>query len=125
MPSRASASSSSLAARVSRTVRAMPPPARGDLEVAPAQEPLLELVRPPAAEGEMGVAVDQAGNHQPAAGIVALGVAELRRQCRAGADPADAVAFPHQRGVRDRVDLPLPAFGAAGGELADVLEEVH
>ncbi len=53
-------SSSSLAARVARTVLAMPPPLRGDFRVADALQALFEFTAAVAAEHRVGVAVDQA-----------------------------------------------------------------
>ena len=49
-----------IAARVALTVERMPPPARGDLLIARAVQPLLELAGAVAGEDEMGVAIDQA-----------------------------------------------------------------
>ena len=116
-----SSSSASVAARVCRTVRGDAAARRGDLEIAPAQDPLLELVGAPAGEGEMGVAVDQAGNHQPPAGIEPLGTRDTPPAARArGPTQRIASPIPGQRGVGDDVDVALPALGATGGELADV-----
>ncbi len=98
---------------------------RRNLQVAPPEDPLLEFVGAPAAEGQMGVAVHQAGDHQAAAGVEPLGTGVGGGQLTPRAYPADRLPFPYERRIGDRVDLALPAFGAAGGELGDVFEELH
>ena len=94
-----------------------------DVEIAPASKPLLELVGPPAGKGQMGVAVYQPGNHQPPTRVDPLGPPVLRRQLLLRADPADhAIVIPRHRGVGNGVDVALPALGATGGELGDVVQ---
>ena len=116
----------SVAARVCRTVDAMPPPRSRDVEIAPAPNALLELVGPPAAKREMGVAVDQAGNHQPPARIDPLGLPVLGRQLSLRADPADHATHPTTSAASGiSVDVALPALSPTGGQLRDVVQQLQ
>jgi hypothetical protein len=97
----------------------------GDLQVGAAEDPLLELAGAPAGEGEVGVAVDEAGNDEPASGVQALVRPVLEREVGLGPEPADLAVLPGERGLADGVDLRLAAVGAAGGEVAYVAQDRH
>ena len=69
--------------------------------------------------------IDETGNHEHAPGVHPLRGTICRRQLPARPDPLDNAILPRERRVGDRMDLPLPSFGAAGGELGDVVEELQ
>src|SRR5207248_5467198 len=94
--------------------------AGGDVGVGGAAAALGELVGPPAGERQVGVAVDQAGDDEPAAGVDALGGAELGGQVGGGAGPADAAGVPGEGGVGDQAGVVGLKAGAAGGQFADI-----
>jgi hypothetical protein len=97
----------------------------GDLEVGAAEDALLELAGPPAGKGEVGVAVDEAGDHEPAVGVEALIGRVLEREGVLGAEPTDHPVPPGERGVAYGVDLGLAAVGATAGEVAYVAKDRH
>jgi hypothetical protein len=85
-------SSSSIAARVARTVALMPPPRLRDLRVRRAALPRFELAHPVAGVDEMRVAIDEAGR-RPRAGSMQKPLRRgAARQVALGADPRDTSA---------------------------------
>jgi hypothetical protein len=102
-----------------------PAAGRRDLEVTPSEQPLLELLRAPAAERQMGVAVHQARDDQAATRVEPGGAGVGFGDVGPRAYPENGRPLPHQRRVGNGVDLALPAVGAAGDELRNIVEEVH
>ena len=88
-----------------------PPAGGGDLGVADALQPLLELGAAVTAEHQVGVAVDQPGRQPLAAKVKGLGIV-ARRQLGARAYPGDVLPRGDQCGIFD--DRILPA-GHGGG----------
>jgi hypothetical protein len=79
-------------------------PAR-DIEVTAPLNSLLELLGPPAAEGEVGMAVDQTGNDQGTISVPALPGGVVGRQGLFRSDPQQGSTFPDQSGVLDGMDI--------------------
>ena len=104
--------------------RGDPAPRLRDLEVALPPEPALEVLRPPPAEGEVGVAVDQPRDHDPSFGVLLLPLLELGRKVLPRPHPPHDFALPRQRGIGDMADVTLPGAGA-GVEAGDVGEDGH
>ena len=103
----AAISSSSLAARVAVTDETMPPPARAISVVARAMQPHLEFGGAVAAMDEMGMAVDQAGRHQPPFAVDPVSGREVCGQRRHRAAPRRSRSPVHrQRPARDQAKRP-------------------
>ena len=102
-----------------------PASSRGDLQVVPAPDPVGELARPPAAEGEVGVRVHETRDDEAPSGIP-LGFTPVFRGKRRGrSGPADDPVPPHEGRVADEPDVVLADRVRAGGETADVREARH
>jgi hypothetical protein len=86
---------------------------------------LLELAGAPAGEGEVGVAIDETGDHEPASGVEALVRPVFEREVGLGPEPEELAVAPGEGGFADGVDLGLTALGAAGGEVAYVAKDRH
>ena len=71
------------------------------------------------------MAVDEAGYHQAAAGILGRPGGKLAGQIALGTDPADRFALPRHRGTRDHPDVGLPGAWCAGRECSDVPKDWH
>ena len=99
-------------------------PAR-DIEVTAPLISLLELLGAPAAESEVGMAVDQTGDDEGAVGIPRLPIRVLRRQITFRAYPANRLALPDQRGTWDKMNVGLSSLRVAGHECSDALEYRH
>ncbi len=99
--------------------------APGDLEIAAADDTLLELVCSPASEREMCVTVDQSGDHKSPAGIEPLCAMKFRGQLSLGTNPSDRTVVPGQGRIGNGVNVALPAFRAAGGQLTNVVQNLH
>ncbi len=94
-----------------------------DVEIGGALDALLEFVGSPAAEREMGVTIDQSGEHGPAPGVLDREAGERGGHLADGTCPRDAIAIPGQRRIADDVNVGLAAAGTTGGEKPDVGEE--
>ena len=101
-----------------------PAPGR-DLEVALAPDPGLELIGAPAAEREVGVAVHEPGDHEPAPGGVAFLAGEHRGEFRRRPHPGDPVPLPGNRGIPHQVEVPRPAGHPPGHQRGDVEKNRH
>ena len=98
---------------------------RRDLQVALPHDALLELLRPPAAEGEVGVAIHQPRDDDSAAGVLPGEPRERRGDRALRSHPADGFSFPRERGPRKRMHGLLAALLPALVEQGDVGEEGH
>ena len=96
---------------------------RGNLRIALALQPHLELVAAPSAEAEVGVAVDQPGDYQPPVAVDAIRAVRQLRYFRLGAGPANLPIFEQQRCMVDQAGMGLRITGRAGCQLADVAQE--
>jgi hypothetical protein len=105
--------------------RSDPAAASGNVEITASEDSLLELVGSPAAEREMCVTVDQAGDDQSPACIEPFHAAKLPGQLCFRTDPSDSALVPDQRGIGNGVDVTLPALRAARGKLRDVSQHLH
>jgi hypothetical protein len=86
---------------------------------------LLELVAPPAGKGEVSVAVNQSGCHQPAPGVESLSATVFRGELLLAAYPLNQSLIPDHGGLRDDVNVTLLALGPAGRKLCDVSKHLH
>jgi hypothetical protein len=75
----------------------------GDLLVACAFQPHLELARPVAAEDDVAVAVDQPRRDHPPSEVAARRAREGRRQIPRRPDPGDSIAVDRQSALLDQV----------------------
>ena len=83
--------------------------AGGDLREGGAGQPLGVLVVALAAEQRVGVALDEAGEHRPAAGVDGdhVGITPLRPHCVGTADRDDHTIADRDRAVGDEIELAL------------------
>lgn len=84
----------------------------GDVGIRHPEETLLELRGPVARINDVGMAVDEARRHQPAATVVGLGAGHVPGQCRGRPREDDASVPLGHRAVRDQ-------FGRIAGEAGE------
>ena len=77
---------------------------RGDIEVAAALDPVLELIGAPAAEGEVGVAVDQTGNDQARRRHPRLSQRGVHSRASSLSGPTQRMVSPSQTSAASGID---------------------
>jgi hypothetical protein len=98
---------------------------RGDFLVAGALQARLELVAAPAAEAQVGVAIDKARNDQASPTIDHGLRTEFGGQLTVGPDPFNPLATPGESRLADQPGIVLCVAGRAGGQFGDVAQDGH
>src|SRR5204862_85719 len=87
--------------------------------VRPSCHPLGELPRAVAGEDEVGMAVDEAGNHAAPARVDLL----VRGRAPGALDRRHPPAGDHEGGILDHAQRTIAELGLAGDELPDVVDD--